>query len=327
MTDPFLILFAGEFDLHTVPEARMLPGPHVYLIRAPRPIVYPAGSSHIAYIGYTDSPKARFANHEHVNKDDRLLLTALQPVLRQVKLNYAGWGRMSDGEHRTIREHSERLFIYLFQRLMGAMPARNTRRDLPTKEATLVAEYLLKAKISEQNALQAHQALGPIKEQLAILEKYLRAAHSPSVDVDTLASPPMFRGSQGASANAQASPRAPVIERKSAPSPGDRWSNDGAHIVRAVRRELPRQLRRDEAASGASVLVDREGLHRVMIYEYANHCKVRVRCSRDWGFRACQHRKSNRNADGWLDAIRVDDAAALREVLNLYNLEWGECEP
>lgn len=103
--------------------------------------------------------------------------------------------------------------------------------------------------------------------------------------------------------------------------------NDGAAVLRTLGNRLPRGLRLEENANGATVFIDTQGLQRVKVYEFQKHLKIRVRCSRDWGFRNCQHRKNNRNSAGWLDAIRVDDLESLREVLSLYKLEWATCDP
>jgi TIR domain len=103
--------------------------------------------------------------------------------------------------------------------------------------------------------------------------------------------------------------------------------SDGAAILDALRSGLPQDLSEDENANGDIVFVDSDGLQRVKVYEYQSHCKVRVRCSRDWGFRECRHRKNHRNTEGWLTALRVEDPDSLQQVLDLYALEWGNCDP
>jgi hypothetical protein len=102
--------------------------------------------------------------------------------------------------------------------------------------------------------------------------------------------------------------------------------NLGGTVLQSLEVSL-RGLRRVEAANGATVFVDSDGLQRVKAYEYQSHCKVRVRCSRDWGFRNCKHRRADRNAAGWLDALRVQDVRSLENLMSLYNLEWGNSEP
>jgi hypothetical protein len=99
----------------------------------------------------------------------------------------------------------------------------------------------------------------------------------------------------------------------------------GDAVLRELRRQLRTTLEEREDSIGHIVFVDLQGLQRVKIYVYQTHCKVRIRCSRDWGFRQCTHRKNHRNSGGWLDALRVDDRATIREVLDLYDLEWGAC--
>jgi TIR domain len=131
----------------------------------------------------------------------------------------------------------------------------------------------------------------------------------------TLTGPPPIRSPQ-ASGNSRTSRRASQIEL-----------NDGSAVLHELGKRLPRGLHRDENANGATVFIDSQGLQRVKVYEYQTHCKIRVRCSRDWGFRNCKHRRNNRNSSGWLDALRVDDLESLREVLLLYKLEWSTCEP
>ena len=110
-------------------------------------------------------------------------------------------------------------------------------------------------------------------------------------------------------------------------SPPSPELNDGEDILRALENGLPQDLVQDEDANGTTVFIDSQGLQRVKVYEYQGHCKVRVRCSRDWGFKECRHRKNHRNANGWLSALRVEDQTDLQEVLDLYDLEWGKCEP
>jgi hypothetical protein len=101
----------------------------------------------------------------------------------------------------------------------------------------------------------------------------------------------------------------------------------GASIVRALCSKLPQQLRRDVAANGSTVLVDSDGLQRIMVYEYQKHCNVRVRCSQDWGFRGCGHRANHKNAAGWLDAVRVETDEDIENVLELYMTEWDQAAP
>jgi hypothetical protein len=116
----------------------------------------------------------------------------------------------------------------------------------------------------------------------------------------------------------------PSVGPSSTPSPE---LNDGESILRALEDGLPEDLVQDEDANGNTVFIDSQGLQRVKVYEYQGHCKVRVRCSRDWGFKECSHRKNHRNANGWLSALRVENETDLKEVLDLYDLEWGNCEP
>jgi hypothetical protein len=130
-----------------------------------------------------------------------------------------------------------------------------------------------------------------------------------------LTSPPPI-GSRPTSGNSRASRTASPVEL-----------NNGSVVLHELEKRLPRGLRRDEDTNGATVFIDSQGLQRVKAYEYQTHCKIRVRCSRDWGFRNCKHRKNNRNSAGWLDSIRVCDLKSLQEVLSLYKLEWATCDP
>lgn len=101
----------------------------------------------------------------------------------------------------------------------------------------------------------------------------------------------------------------------------------GEVVLSALRQGLPEGLRRTYTSSGATVFIDNDGLQRVKVYIYQTHCKVRVRCSRDWGFRNCRHRKTDRNAGGWLTAVRVDDEESVEDVLSTYDVEWSTCDP
>jgi hypothetical protein len=101
---------------------------------------------------------------------------------------------------------------------------------------------------------------------------------------------------------------------------------DGEDILRALDQGLPQDLAKGEDANGNTVFIDNQGLQRVKVYAYQTHCKVRVRCSRNWGFKECNHRNNHRNIKGWLSALRVSNEDDLREVLDLYNLEWSTCE-
>jgi hypothetical protein len=98
---------------------------------------------------------------------------------------------------------------------------------------------------------------------------------------------------------------------------------DETTYLNVIKVNLPPELRNYKNAQGATVFVDTDGLQRVKVYEYQNHCRIRIRCSRDWGFRNCKHRRTARNVEGWLPAIRVDDDTSLFAALSLYNLEWG----
>src|SRR5689334_15793749 len=106
--DPFYEIFGGDFQPQpSITLARTLTGPHVYLVIAPKPIRYPNGWSSVKYIGHTDTPKTRFANHEQIRLEDRLSVMPLQPLLRKVKEQYVDWHHMTVQEHRAIREHGE----------------------------------------------------------------------------------------------------------------------------------------------------------------------------------------------------------------------------
>lgn len=102
--------------------------------------------------------------------------------------------------------------------------------------------------------------------------------------------------------------------------------SDGESILNALSDGLPDDIREDQNANGDTVFVDSDGLQRIKVYQYREHCNVRIRCSRDWGLRACNHRKNHRNSEGWLVALRVEDDADIQEVLDLYKQEWGSCD-
>jgi hypothetical protein len=139
-------------------------------------------------------------------------------------------------------------------------------------------------------------------------EQLLDALHSRQV-----APPPLSQGTTSGHARSSRSSSALDL-------------NDGAATLDALRSGLPQDLLEDENANGDIVFVDNDGLQRVKVYEYQSHCKVRVRCSRDWGFRECRHRKNHRNTEGWLTALRIEDPDSLQQVLDLYALEWGNCD-
>jgi hypothetical protein len=107
----------------------------------------------------------------------------------------------------------------------------------------------------------------------------------------------------------------------------DGTGSDGPALAKSLRSRLPRALRDDTAANGATVLKDRDGLGRVKIKEYNGHCRVRVRCSQDWGLPGCRHRSTQKNAAGWLEPIRVESTHDFEAVIDLYNLEWGNVAP
>lgn len=98
----------------------------------------------------------------------------------------------------------------------------------------------------------------------------------------------------------------------------------GADIADALRRGMPKSLKRDTTSTGALVFNDRDGLQLMKVYVHSNYCDVRLRCSRPWGLKRCQHRKTQRNASDWLPAVRVDDAESLAELVAEFREEWGD---
>lgn len=156
MIDLFTRMLAHHIDPVSEWEARSFEGPHVYLVISREVIQYPLGRSHVAYIGHTDNPARRFIDHAHVHRFDMIALIPLQTVLREVKLRDPSWRTMGHHEGRNIRLDVERLYLHTFKRLLGALPIRNRRDEIPDRRSMLAAEVFLSARVSPIATLGRH---------------------------------------------------------------------------------------------------------------------------------------------------------------------------
>ena len=123
-------------------QARLAVGPHVYFFICKHPTRYPSGLSHVQYIGYTDSPASRFPGHEHLQREDRVMLLELTPILRKLKDKIPEW-RTLGGEIREISMEMEFVFIYMFRDLCGDKPTRNVQIPEPAHKTKILAEFVL----------------------------------------------------------------------------------------------------------------------------------------------------------------------------------------
>ena len=128
-------------------EAQTHEGPHVYVLVASSSVDYPLGTSRVAYIGYSDGLRRRFAKHEKLRTGDEVWIIPLQSTLRQVKQHHASWRQMNKRQGRILREELERILYYWFERLFGAKPVRNGKMLQPTREGMLVAQFALELQI------------------------------------------------------------------------------------------------------------------------------------------------------------------------------------
>jgi len=176
-TDLFLELFKEELlGPKTPSEVRRLDGPHVYFVHCREQFKYNEGYSRVAYIGFTESPRTRFSDHSKVHEQDALFVLPLTKYLRALKENFEDWRRLEERQKRTIHESAERLFLYLFRRIMGSIPRRNTRRDIPTKEAALVGELLFECQQRRFSARRRSEELSEIIQRLETIRRLDRDA-------------------------------------------------------------------------------------------------------------------------------------------------------
>lgn len=99
----------------------------------------------------------------------------------------------------------------------------------------------------------------------------------------------------------------------------------GESLVDALLQQLPAELGVVHSGNNVTTFVDSQRLQRVKVRQYQDHCKVRVRCARGWGLKNCRHGIKSRNAQYWLEAIRVEDDNDVNRIVMLYDYEWGNC--
>jgi len=171
-TDHFLQLFGVELEGPKTPkEVRRLEGPHVYFVHTVEQQRYAEGYSRIAYIGFTESPRTRFADHAQVEDGDALFVLPLTKYLRVLKESFDDWRDLEKRQKRSIHESAERLFIFLFMRVMGSMPARNSRRDLPTKESAIAGVLLLECQRRRLAARGRMEDLSDVIRRLEVIRR------------------------------------------------------------------------------------------------------------------------------------------------------------
>lgn len=161
-----------------VGELRRLEGPVVYVFLAPLPVRYPKGESRVVYIGYTESTTGRFKDHEKIRAAESFFAMPLRGYLRDVKEHCPGWRRLSESEKRSTHVTMERVFLYIFNLVMGAIPDRNNRRDLPGPQVMVVANWSLDQRLKEyRKEILLRESLQPdqLREMFGIGESDERA--------------------------------------------------------------------------------------------------------------------------------------------------------
>lgn len=163
--DRFLVVlrknaFRGPYPAKE-PE-RMPPGCHIYAVLSQCDTNYHNAPSHVQYMGFAKDLPGRHRRHEHTEARDELAVFSLADVLAGLDEDYRGeFAALSEEDRTDLLKQAERILLYLFERVMGNLPIRNTRKERPDLRVAFVTECVLRLAGRDERALHEGRSHAP----------------------------------------------------------------------------------------------------------------------------------------------------------------------